>query len=135
VAPDLVIEICVEGLSRRDAKGIAHKSRERGGIRIHAHGGLLSSSPGLAIPAAHDLLTDDADWDADTWAMDPDGLQEVASTVNRLFGVVDAPMILEALWGNQVAIVEEVSRAEMLSVIRAGALGTQTRYIVRPGSE
>jgi hypothetical protein len=39
----------------------------------------------LMIPEVHDLLTEEADWDAETWDMDPDGLEELAATLARLF--------------------------------------------------
>ena len=131
MAPDLNLTIRVEGLSRNIANAIARESKERGGMRVIARGGLVWS-PTLVIPDAHDLLTDNADWNAETWAMEADGLQDLASTFAWLFGLVAGSMTIEATWaGEQTTTVRDVSRDEMLDIVRAGALATRTTYKVR----
>lgn len=135
MAPDLTLTIRVEGLTRRAARDIADESKERGGMRVTAGGGLMSS-PVLLVPSAHDLLTDDADWNAETWAMEAVGLQDLASTFAWLFGRVAGSMSVEATWaGEQTTAVRDVSRDEMLDIVRAGAIGTRTTYkLPRSGS-
>jgi hypothetical protein len=129
MTPDLLTNIRVEGLNKKRAKQIERASRSQDGFKVAAAGGFLVGPWHLSIPAAHDLLTDDADWNAMTWDMDPAGLERLAVTLEWLYDELPGEFTFEALWGEE-PIEKLVSRTELLRIVRAGQIGTRTRYRV-----
>lgn len=104
------------------------------GLAFRAGGkGLLGRHrPRLAFHAC-DLLSDDADWNAPTWAMTPESIVELADLWVRLFERIPGDVAAQALWDRDRAEVEQaLSRAEFVDVVRKGALGTKIRYLIHP---
>lgn len=129
MAPDLETIIRAEGLDKTRAKTIAAESRDADVFPLHAATRLFRRDASLFIPAVHDILSDEADWNALTWAMRPDGLERLAVTLEWLFERLPGELTFEALWGEEPG-EQVVTRAELLRVVRAGRIGTRTRYRV-----
>ena len=81
------------------------------------------------MPEGHDLLTDDADWDAPTWAMDPVGLGRLAVTLEWLYGALPDGFTFEAMWGKPKG-ESVVSPDQLLQVVRSGQIGNNIVYRV-----
>jgi hypothetical protein len=129
MAPDLETTIRAEWLNKRRAKAIARDSRRQDGFTVAANGPVFGRPWHLAIPRVHRLLTNDADRDAMTWDMDPAGLERLALTLEWLYDELPGEFTFEALWGEE-PIEKLVSRPELLRIVRAGQIGTRTRYRV-----
>ena len=96
------------------------KPRERVRATISESGGCACS-----------LLADDADLYAPYWSMRPEALAPLANTVEHLAASGPGGFGLRALWvSDDVEREEGLSVPEMLAVLRAGRLGTRTRYLV-----
>jgi hypothetical protein len=132
VTPDLQTIVWVEGLDKKRAQEIAGASEERDVFRVHAEHGGRRGPWWLTIPEVHGLLTDEADWNAVIWAMDPDGLERLARTLEWLYSELPGEFTFEATWGEE-PIEKLVSRDELLRVVRAGRVGTRARYRVPSG--
>lgn len=77
------------------------------------------------------LLTDQADWGADTWDMDPDLLPKLAVTIEELSRHATLPMTVEALWvGDEPLKRVQLTLNAFLDIVRTGRLGTRTAYDV-----
>jgi len=77
------------------------------------------------------LLAEDADWDAEAWAMRADVREPLAQTLEGLGAAVPGGVIIEALWvGERPEREQRVTPAELAALARAGTLGTRTRYVV-----
>ncbi len=77
------------------------------------------------------LLSDNADWSAETWAMRPDVLEPLGRTLEILAEQGPSPLIIQALWVGESATQEiRLSGAELANLARHGRLGTRTRYVV-----
>jgi hypothetical protein len=75
------------------------------------------------------LLTEEADWNAEVWDMGLELLPKLAKTVEKLYGEINAPFNLQALWAGEKATAEiDVSLTKMLEVIRKNQLGTKIKY-------
>ena len=93
---------------------------------------LRRHTPRLALHGC-DLLSDDADWHASTWAMTDDAARRLAASFARMFELVAAEIRLAAIWeGDRAETDEPIIRSEFLRRISASGLGTKTRYVV-PG--
>ena len=123
----------VETLDRARAKEIAAASRRRDGLSIEVAGWRSSSDPVLYLPLVHELLTDAADWDAATWDMDRDGVEQLATTLEWLFAELPGELTFEATWDGP-AEEKPVARAGLLALVRASEIGTRTRYRVSAGA-
>ena len=78
------------------------------------------------------MLTDDADWNAPAWDIQPTLLLPLANLVRYISERASNGLILEALWaGDKPEKNLELSPDELLSVVRENRVGTKTRYIVR----
>jgi hypothetical protein len=127
VAPDLQAIIQAPWLDKKRAKTIARDSRRQDGFTVGAEGPLLSRPWRLSISRVHDLLTDEADWNAITWDMDPAGLERLAVTLEWLYEELPGEFTFQALWGEE-PIEKRVARPELLRIVRAGQIGTRSRY-------
>ena len=134
MAPDLHTVVRATWLDKGRAKKIARASRGEDVFRVHAEGPWLRGPWCLTIPEVHGILAEDADPDAVTWVMDPDGLERLAETLEWLYPQLPAGFSFEALWGEE-PIEQVVTRAELLHLVRAGRIGTRMRYHVLSAGE
>ena len=121
-------------LDNRRAKAIGRESRRQDGFTVAADGPLIGGPWRLSIPKVHVLLSDEADWNAMTWDMEPTGLERLALTLEWLQEELRGEFTFEALAGED-PIEKRVSRPELLRIVRAGQIGTRTRYRVPPAAE
>lgn len=85
--------------------------------------------PALFMPTMHDYLADDADWNADSWIFEPEGLLRLRATMEWLFGLIPEPMTFQAVWiGDAVESEPVVRRSEFLEIVDADEIGTKRRY-------
>ena len=97
---------------------------------VDGRGGLRPKPIGFALHGC-DLLSDEADWDAETWEMKPEALPKLADSFAWLFDQIDQGLIVEALWdGGRHGETVATSAPAFLEVVRAGAIGTKTRYVI-----
>lgn len=134
MAPDLRTIVSVEGLDRRRARGIAKASEGRRDVfRVLAVHRGLRGPWWLEIPEVHSSLAEEADSNALVWAMEPEGLERLARTLEWLYSELPGELTFEANW-DQEPIEKLVSREELLRIVRAGRVGTRARYRV-PGAK
>lgn len=129
MAPDLRAVIRADRLDKKRAKAIARASRNQDGFSLTAEGPMFGRSWCLSTYEVHHLLTDEADWDALIWTMDPAGLERLALTLEWLYEELSGEFTFEALWQGE-PIEKLVSRAELLRIVREGQIGTRARYRV-----
>lgn len=99
-------------------------------FHVDGKGWLRPRPVGFALHAC-DLLGDDADWDAETWAMEPEALPRLERSLSWLLDQVEGRVLVEALWdGDRAKSEVATSRASFLGIVRAGELGTKTRYLI-----
>jgi hypothetical protein len=80
---------------------------------------------------ACDLLTDNADWDAETWDIIPSYLPHISSVISNLYQHLSEGFLFEALWaGDSPTVRKEVSIAEMVQIIQNNKIETKTTYQV-----
>jgi hypothetical protein len=83
-------------------------------------------APEARAGCACDLLADDADWNAPTWAMHATGRAALAATLGALAGVAPGAVV-EVLWaGDAVEREMAVTPAELVELAQASALGRGT---------
>lgn len=86
-----------------------------------------------ALPV-HDLLAEDADWDAETWAMEPDGLEALARTLEWLCERLTSDFEFFAAWPPEcIDTTVTLSIQDLAAIVRGSRIGTKTRYLVRFG--
>ena len=79
----------------------------------------------------HDLLTDEADWNAEFWNFRVSGLENFAQIIIRLYAVSNGAFTFQALWSGDTATkVENLSLDEFLWALRDNKIGTRTKYVV-----
>jgi hypothetical protein len=77
------------------------------------------------------LLSDDADWNAETWAMRPQVLERLAQTLEILSLRGPKELLFEALWvGDAVQEIVQVTPTQLGQLARSSKLGTHTRYAI-----
>ena len=87
----------------------------------------------IYAPEVHDLLDDQADWNAAHWLFTPEGNARIAETVRLLASELPKGFDLEVLWeGDQVKSSEKTTPDDLVAIISANQIGTRTRYLVRP---
>lgn len=97
---------------------------------VQGPGLLRRHQPRLALHAC-DLLSDEADWNAPTWATTDEGARRLRTSLERLFELIAGEMTVAALWdGDHAEADAPISRGDLLGTIAASGLGTKTRYIV-----
>jgi hypothetical protein len=84
----------------------------------------------LEIPEVHNLLTDQADWDAETWDMDPQGLEELAATLDWLFEQLRGDVTFQTTWSDPIEHHVRLSRGDLLAIVPKSEIGTRRRYYV-----
>ena len=99
-------------------------------------GGLLHRHPARLSLHACDLLTDDADWNAETWDMSPEASAELADAFDLVLDRSRNGMVASALWdGDSAAGTQTLDRRAFIEIVRGGRLGTKTRYAVQPSRD
>jgi hypothetical protein len=131
----LTITIEPNGLSAHEVKAIV----ESGPADLGATFGdpkLFRRHPPRVYIHGCDLLSDDADWDADTWAMTGSGASRLANSLRWILGRARLGAMVEALWDGETARRETPMAVEdLIRLAQAGALETHTRYQVLPTVE
>jgi len=80
----------------------------------------------------HHLLTDEAEWDAPAWDMDPQLLPLLAATIDVLADALPQGFAFRATWtGSEVRAERDLSAAQLRDVILSSSLNGFTRYVVR----
>ena len=80
------------------------------------------------------LLSDEADWNADVWAMRADILERLAATVKAVAAVVPDGLALEALWaGDAPNQTVHIDARDLAALAASSRLGTRTRYEIMGG--
>ncbi len=78
------------------------------------------------------LLSDSADWDADTWSMRPEVCDRLAATLTVLATRGPRDLFVEALWaGDTARETVAVTPRELAEIAKSGKLRTHTRYAVK----
>jgi hypothetical protein len=102
------------------------------GFGVSGRGLLRRRRPRLEAHAC-DLLADDADWNASTWSMTPEGVATLTRVWIRLFDRFPGEVVAEVIFaGDRAEVEESLTRDEFLAIVKSGAIGTKTRYFVRP---
>jgi hypothetical protein len=129
----LTISAEIRGADEQRLKDIIRGWPESG-LAFGAEGkGLLGRHSARLAFHACDLLSDDADWNAPSWAMTPESIVVLADLWGRLFERVSGEVVAQALWdGDRPEVEQTLSRAAFMDVVAQGALGTKTRYLVKP---
>lgn len=100
-------------------------------LPVYASRGQFSRTPYLALPV-HDLLTEDADWDAAAWDLDTGGSHRLAATLEWLDEQLSGGFEFFAAWPPEsIDTVVDVSITELAQIVRGGKVATRTRYLVR----
>ena len=87
--------------------------------------------PIAQIDGAHAALTDQADWNAATWDMDPQMLEPLAVGIERLYDASKVGITVRAIWpGDDPQRFQRVTIDRMLAIVREGTVGTKTVYVV-----
>ena len=82
---------------------------------------------------ACDLLTDDADWDAETWDIIESYLPDLSLIISSLSEEIPEGFIFEALWAGDVQKGKLLVTAEELSkIIRSNKIKIKITYQVIP---
>ncbi len=82
----------------------------------------------------HDLLSDDADGNAEYWHFQSPGLEKFIKTLARLYVVSNGGFTFQAIWsGNTTSKVENVSFDEFIEIVKCNRIGTKTKYVVVGG--
>jgi hypothetical protein len=77
------------------------------------------------------LLTDDADWDAETWDMHQSSLPKIAQGLRKLRENTKVGFVFEALWqGEKPTEEKKISIGELANIVESGKIGTKTRYLI-----
>ena len=75
------------------------------------------------------LLTEDADWDANTWSIIPKNLHLLANTITEIHKKSKSDITLEALWAGDKPIKEKkISIEEIVNLITDNKLGNKIKY-------
>lgn len=106
--------------------------------RIMRRTSVLSSrdNPPALVMHGCDLLSQDADWDAETWDMSVEGKAALRAALAVVLEEVSGPLDITALWheGSDPPVVpmKSVTRTELLDTVGIGAVSAQAGYRVAP---
>jgi hypothetical protein len=128
---ELYAVVVAERLDGGEAKRIAAESRQAGVLRLDAERVGRRGPWLLEMPGVHEILAEDAEWDAVSWALSEDGAERLARTLEWLLTELPGEFTFEVLWGEE-PIDKLVSREELIRIVRSGHLGGRTRYRVIP---
>jgi len=78
----------------------------------------------------HDLLTDDADWDAEYWDFYPEQLLQYTKMLNEIIKASSKGITFQALWaGENATEVIELTDKELLNLVNSNKIKTSAKYI------
>jgi hypothetical protein len=136
----LTISVELPMMPKQEVVRLASQGSSSEGLEIHFEGTVSFFGRGnrrLTISEAGEgcacsMLTDDADWNAPTWDIQPTLLMPLTNSLAYISERAANGLILEALWaGDEPEKNLELSSGELLSTVRENRVGTKTRYIVR----
>ena len=79
---------------------------------------------------ACNFLAETADWNSETWDMNPELLHGLARCLTKISANCLEPITFEAVWAGDQLTDVAVSITDLVEVINQGRLGVKTRYIV-----
>jgi len=123
----VVIELSAESLTADEANRVASLSSVLSP---------LTDPPALAIHGC-DLLSDDADWDAETWDMSSEGKAVLRDALTLVLGAVSGNVSMTALWheGERPTVpMQAVTQSEMLELVAAGGVSARSGYRIAQSS-
>lgn len=81
------------------------------------------------------LLSDDAEWDAPAWAMQPDFLAPLAGAIRVLGELLPQGFTFRATWvGSEVREERDLTADELAGIALSSQLNEFTRYRVLPSA-
>lgn len=90
-----------------------------------------SSEFSISSYELHDMLTDDADWNAEYWDFRRPDLEKFAEKIAKLYAVSNGGFTFQAIWsGDKHSKTEYLSLNEFLETIKTNRIGTRTKYVV-----
>lgn len=94
--------------------------------------GLIKNTQPYLELLLHDMLTDNADWNADTWDMNQSGLDALASFFELFSQKISNDFSFQAIWaGGEVEINKALTIGELVQIVKSGNIGTRTKYLVK----
>lgn len=133
----LVLSVAAPASEREELEDAARKAAAAG-LRVEmehpSRWPWARQSPARAVVSekggcACSLLGDEADWNADAWAMRPEILEQLAQTLQILADEGPPNLSVEALWvGEAPSETARVTPSELAELARSSRLGTRTRY-------
>lgn len=124
----LSIAIEIPKITKTEAQSIFNRINSTNLVTFAWHPGNYEH---FEITPGHDLLTDEADWNADFWDFQSNMLPYLAQAVDRFGEVYSGPFRFSALWiSDKPNVTIKVSPSELSSLIRANRIGTKTVYLV-----
>lgn len=136
----LAISLELTEMTKNEAEFLAGQQHPSKKLELHFNGTASSfgrGNPRLSISevgegCACSMLTDDADWNASTWEFQPALLPLLASTLAFISERAPHGFLVEAVWaGDKRQEILEVSRDELLDIVRRNSMATKATYIVR----
>ena len=95
--------------------------------------GLVKNSQPYLRLWLHDMLTDSADWNADTWEFNQSGLDTLAGFIELFSNKLGKDFSFQAIWaGDKVEINKELTVGELIQIVKSNNIGTKTKYLVKP---
>ncbi|GJL75175.1 MAG: hypothetical protein NMNS02_12810 [Nitrosomonas sp.] len=80
----------------------------------------------------HDLLTDDADWNANYWDFDLNRVRHFVLKVSAIYSNSTEGITFAAIWPpDDVEKTESVSFEQLSEYFLSNHIGTRTKYIVK----
>ena len=81
----------------------------------------------------HDLLTDNGDWNADSWDFDQKGLDALVYFMEKFSENIGKEFSFQAIWASDnIEINLELTIGELTQIIRSDNIGTKTKYLIKP---
>lgn len=91
--------------------------------------------PYVTVGHGCDMLAEDADWDAASWEMSTEGRDILRDALRLVFGEIAGPLTFTAMWWEGADAppvpMQAVTREELVALVDANAIGTQSGYDVR----
>jgi hypothetical protein len=77
------------------------------------------------------LLSDEADWSAESWSLRTEVLERVATALEIVASQGPRGVVIAVSWAGEMATrTVRITPAELAALVRANGLGTRVRYVV-----
>lgn len=143
-----LLELIVDELTEEQGRTVERVCQERDAWPVHyaprrrrrwAIFGPREVGPALWMPEqldkGHHLLSDEAEWDAPAWAMEPELLPRFAEAIRILGEELPQGFTLRATWvGSEIREERELDADDLADLALASSLNEFTRYRVPPRS-